>query len=126
MNGAPTQVELGRVTVVHLVRFDERDGVERCAIDTVEIARIERLLAETPAADLTKLFSAQELADAGDALPAARCAVWIGHNMLFRGQAARARGWFGRAQRLLDQGEQDCVEARLSPDPDLVGAAGQG
>ena len=43
--------------------------------------------------------------DAGDAPPAARCAFWIGHNMLFRGQAARARGWFGRAQRLLDQGE---------------------
>jgi KDO2-lipid IV(A) lauroyltransferase len=37
----------------------------RCGIDTVEIARIERLLAETPAADLGKLFSAQELEDAG-------------------------------------------------------------
>jgi KDO2-lipid IV(A) lauroyltransferase len=37
-----------------------------CGIDTVEIARIERLLAATPAADLGKLFSAQELADCGD------------------------------------------------------------
>jgi len=35
----------------------------RCGIDSVEIARIERLLAETPAADLAKLFSADELAD---------------------------------------------------------------
>ena len=38
----------------------------RCGIDTVEIARMERLLAETPATDLARLFSAQELADSGD------------------------------------------------------------
>jgi KDO2-lipid IV(A) lauroyltransferase len=40
-------------------------GPRRCGIDNVEIARIERLLAETPAEDLNKLFSVQELADAG-------------------------------------------------------------
>lgn len=45
---------------------EERSEADRCAIDTVEIARIERLLAETPAGDLAKLFSAQEIADAGD------------------------------------------------------------
>jgi len=38
----------------------------RCGIDSIEIARIERLLAETPAADLRKLFSQQELDDSGD------------------------------------------------------------
>lgn len=38
----------------------------RCGVDTVEIARIERLLAETAPADLGAFFSAQELADAGD------------------------------------------------------------
>ena len=45
------------------------DGSERpapCGIDTVEIARIERLLHETPAEDLGKLFSATELAESGD------------------------------------------------------------
>jgi len=41
-------------------------GSSRCGIDTIEIARIERLLAQTPATDLRKLFSAQELADSGD------------------------------------------------------------
>ena len=41
-------------------------GAERCGIDSVEIARIERLLAETPVDGLTAFFSAQELADAGD------------------------------------------------------------
>jgi KDO2-lipid IV(A) lauroyltransferase len=38
----------------------------RCGIDSVEIARIERLLRETPPADLGKLFSPDELLDAGD------------------------------------------------------------
>jgi KDO2-lipid IV(A) lauroyltransferase len=37
----------------------------RCGIDTVEIARIERLLATTPPGDLRKVFSAQELEDSG-------------------------------------------------------------
>jgi KDO2-lipid IV(A) lauroyltransferase len=37
-----------------------------CGIDTVEIARIERLLEETPASDLGKIFSPVELADSGE------------------------------------------------------------
>lgn len=37
-----------------------------CGIDSVEIARIERLLRETAPADLTRFFSAQELADSGE------------------------------------------------------------
>jgi KDO2-lipid IV(A) lauroyltransferase len=42
------------------------DAPVRCAIDSVEISRIERLLADTPPSDLARLFSAQELADAGE------------------------------------------------------------
>ncbi|HVN35094.1 MAG TPA: 4'-phosphopantetheinyl transferase superfamily protein [Casimicrobiaceae bacterium] len=38
----------------------------RCGIDSVEIARVERLLAATPAADLAKLYSATELSEAGE------------------------------------------------------------
>lgn len=38
----------------------------RCAIDTVDVARIERLLRETPAEALTDFFAASELADAGE------------------------------------------------------------
>jgi DNA-binding CsgD family transcriptional regulator len=47
---------------------------------------------------------------AGNVPPAVRCAFWIGHNMLFRGETARASGWFGRAQRLLGDVGEDCVE----------------
>ena len=42
------------------------DGATRCGIDTVEIARVERLLRESPPQDLQRLFSAQELADSGE------------------------------------------------------------
>jgi DNA-binding CsgD family transcriptional regulator len=48
--------------------------------------------------------------DAGDAPRAVRCAFWIGHNMLFRGETARAAGWFGRAQRELESDGRDCAE----------------
>jgi DNA-binding NarL/FixJ family response regulator len=46
---------------------------------------------------------------AGDARRAVRCAFWIGHNRLFRGDPVQASGWFARAHRML--GDQDCVEA---------------
>jgi KDO2-lipid IV(A) lauroyltransferase len=42
------------------------DPLTRCGIDTVEIARIERLLCETPTDDLIKIFSSEELRDYGD------------------------------------------------------------
>ena len=42
------------------------DGATRCGIDTVEIARVERLLRESAPQDLQRLFSAQELADSGE------------------------------------------------------------
>jgi len=41
-------------------------AANRCGIDSVEIARVERLLRETPADGLLAFFSAQELADSGD------------------------------------------------------------
>ncbi|GAA2136064.1 LuxR C-terminal-related transcriptional regulator [Nocardioides koreensis] len=46
---------------------------------------------------------------AGDDRRAVRCAFWIGHNRLFRGDPVHAGGWFARAHRIL--GDQDCVEA---------------
>ncbi len=42
------------------------DTAVRCGIDSVEIARIERLLDETPAAEIGKLFSTVEIQDSGD------------------------------------------------------------
>lgn len=42
------------------------DAAIRCGIDSVEIARIERLLAQTPANELARLYSPEELADSGN------------------------------------------------------------
>lgn len=49
---------------------------------------------------------------AEDAIPGAvRCAAWLGFVLLQSGEHARAGGWLGRAQRLLDEAPGlDCVE----------------
>ena len=48
--------------------------------------------------------------DAGEALPAVRCAFWIGANLARRGEVGRAGGWLARAQRLLDREDGERVE----------------
>jgi DNA-binding CsgD family transcriptional regulator len=48
--------------------------------------------------------------ESGRPPPAARCAWWIGHHLLFRGELGPASGWFARAQRLLEREPHDCVE----------------
>ena len=48
--------------------------------------------------------------DAGEVPRAARCTWWIGLNLLMRGEAAPASGWFARGERLLERDELDCVE----------------
>ncbi len=45
---------------------DRSDLRTRCGIDSVEIARIERLLRESPPDDLRKIFSPEELHDVGE------------------------------------------------------------
>jgi DNA-binding NarL/FixJ family response regulator len=52
----------------------------------------------------------QAYLDRGEGLPAVRCAFWIGMHLILRGQVGRATGWLGRAQRLLEREERDCVE----------------
>ena len=50
------------------------------------------------------------LIDAGESLPAARAAFWLGFRLLARGDSSRAGGWLGRAQHLVDRQSRDCVE----------------
>jgi phosphopantetheine--protein transferase-like protein len=71
-------------------------AADRCGIDSVEIARIERLLRETPPDGLTAFFSTQELDDAGDgpgraASLAARFAAKEACLKLFAREAALGR-----------------------------------
>ena len=48
--------------------------------------------------------------EAGAVPRAVRCAFWSGLKLLLRGEAARANGWFGRAERLLERAPSECVE----------------
>jgi DNA-binding NarL/FixJ family response regulator len=51
----------------------------------------------------------QAFLDRGDHEAAAGSASWLGFGLLQRGAAAPASGWFGRAERLLDEAHLDCV-----------------
>jgi DNA-binding NarL/FixJ family response regulator len=46
----------------------------------------------------------------GRPLRGARCGFWIGMHLSLRGEMARGSGWLGRAKRLVDAQEHDCVE----------------
>lgn len=48
--------------------------------------------------------------DAGEPVRAAWCAIWMGFGLVQLTELAQAGGWFGRAQRLLDREQRDCVE----------------
>ncbi|HSR56935.1 MAG TPA: response regulator transcription factor, partial [Candidatus Binataceae bacterium] len=63
--------------------------------------------------------------DAAEPLRAARCTWWIGHNLLFLGQSAPARGWFARGQRLLER-EGESAERGYLLIPTLLERFGQG
>ena len=47
--------------------------------------------------------------EADERRPAARCAFWIGIQLMLHGEMGPATGWLGRADRLLE-GEGECVE----------------
>lgn len=46
----------------------------------------------------------------GEVERAARCAFWLAYGLIARGEHARASGWLGRSERLLDDRGLDCVE----------------
>ena len=53
----------------------------------------------------------QECVAREDVPRAVRCAFWLALGLMLRGEMARAGGWLSRAQRLLEDDPQDCVEA---------------
>jgi hypothetical protein len=46
----------------------------------------------------------------GNVPRAARAALWLGMGLLAKGEMARGGGWLGRARRLVDETQEDCVE----------------
>lgn len=64
--------------------------------------------------------------DRGDVEQAARCAFWFAFGLMSRGNRARASGWFGRARRLLEGQDHECVEHGFLLVPDGLGHLARG
>jgi DNA-binding CsgD family transcriptional regulator len=79
------------------------DDLQRLATSAGLTAREEEML---PAQE--RLY--HTCLEAGDSLAAARAALWLGFRLFARGEAARAGGWLGRAQRLVEGEGRDCAE----------------
>ena len=114
---AGSALERGRSSYAHLAWRDAHEFLTAADRMTGLAAQDLELLARTAymlgkdddyVAGLERAHHAH--LDARDVPRAVRCAFWIGHNWLFRGESARATGWFHRGQRLLEQSGEDCVE----------------
>lgn len=81
----------------------EGDDLTRLAISAHMLGRIDEWIPLLERAH-------QRYAEEGELLPAVRCAFWIGMNLALRGELGPATGWLGRAQRMLDRVEGECVE----------------
>jgi DNA-binding NarL/FixJ family response regulator len=66
-----------------------------------------------------------EHVEAKEPQPAARCAFWLGMSHMLRREPAIGAGWLGRAQRLLEEGE-DCAEHGYLLVPPLIGQVSAG
>ncbi|MBA3263755.1 MAG: helix-turn-helix transcriptional regulator [Thermoleophilaceae bacterium] len=79
------------------------DGLELLATSAYMIGRDDEWASTLERAHQAHL-------DAGEALRAVRCAFWLCLSLALRGETGRATGWLGRAQRLLEREQRDCVE----------------
>jgi DNA-binding CsgD family transcriptional regulator len=79
------------------------DDLELLATAAYMLGRAEEFLAVLERAHHAHL-------DDGRSLRAARCGFWIGMHLSLQGEMGRGSGWLGRAKRLVDAQEQDCVE----------------
>jgi len=52
----------------------------------------------------------RECLQLADEARAARCAFWIGFQLMNQGERARGSGWIARASRLIEDGQLDCAE----------------
>lgn len=68
------------------------------------------LTAREPEADGFWSRAYQRWLDAGETSRAVRCAFWMSFVAMLRGDAAHSQGWLARAQRLLDDNDQDSRE----------------
>lgn len=109
-------LERGRDAYANRAWLVTYDALSRAdAVSPLEPADVE-LLATSAAligerdAHLSLLERLHKLRlDAGETEPAAKAAVMLGMNLAIAGEVGPAMGWFGRAERLVEQADQDSV-----------------
>ncbi len=94
-----------------------RDADERGGLPPTDLERLAtaELLTGNTTAGLDSLTRAhEEFLVVGDVAGAARCAGWMGMQLMFLGEPARAGGWLARGQRLVDElAEPSAVQGLL-------------
>ena len=77
--------------------------------DLERLATAAYLMGRDAESEAFRARAHQAFLDRGDREGAARSASWLGFGLLYRGALAPASGWFGRAERILDEAQIDCV-----------------
>jgi len=91
-----------------LSRADEAEGLG--ATDLERLATAAYMLGrDDESMGLLERAHHAHLAE-GEDLLAVRSAFWVGMNLVMRDEVGPGAGWIGRAQRLLEREERDCVE----------------
>jgi ATP/maltotriose-dependent transcriptional regulator MalT len=91
-----------------LATADDAVGLDREDLELLATAAYMLGLQDEYFAALERAHQAH--LDAGEALRAARCAIWVGLNLAQQGEMGRATGWVARAQRLVEREGRDCAE----------------
>ena len=97
-----------RTSYDSLVRADglaplAAEDLERLAISAYMLGREDEWMQV-----LERAYRAHS--EGGEARRAVRCAFWIGIQLALKGEMGPATGWLGRAQRLLEREQGECVE----------------
>jgi hypothetical protein len=90
------------------------------------LGKAAHLLGKDEAATMVAQRAHHRYLELGDPVGAARCAFWLGFGLLEIGEFAQGGGWVARAQRLLDEGQHDCVEQGYLLLPDGIRQHAQG
>ena len=86
---------------------------EPLALDDVERLTASVHLLGHPERGREIMAAAYHRFEGSDPAAAARCAFWIGHDLLFRGSEGEANAWFGRARQQLTAAPAECPEHGL-------------
>jgi DNA-binding CsgD family transcriptional regulator len=87
---------------------DTESALEPADLELLAVAAV--MVGEDEAAVDTGARAHQEYLRLGNPARAARAAFWLGMLLLDKGEMARGSGWLGRARRILDDAQEDCVE----------------